>query len=218
MGSQFCQQHPGSGEIIFNVITASAETNSQFNSLQCPQRINETDFEAKMLVFGSQLQTTVANTINYQEPAVGSDIVGAILYGATQTFERFKPKYRYLVVFSDMQQFGDGVRSCIKKSGVSLAATCLGLYFRKNPELDGKRPELQNTAVFVIGVGQTVSGSINTPELVDYQAFWTSFFKREHAKICWFAPANMPVTTNSDGTQSISAKYFNADCPPIPGF
>ena len=69
-----------------------------------------------------------------------------------------------------MQQFGDGVRPCVRKRGVSLAATCLGLYFRKNPELNGKRPELQDTAVFVIGVGQTVSGSLGNAGLVEYQA------------------------------------------------
>ena len=216
MGTAFCQQHPGSGEIIFNVITASAAANSQLESIQCPKRVNDTDFKAKMLVFGSQLQATVDNVINYQEPTRGSDIIGAILYGANQTFDRFKPKSKYLVVFSDMQQFGDGVRPCVR-NGPAHAAACLSLYFMRHPEFDANRSELQDAAVFVVGVGQTTGGSLGSSEILDYQTFWTSFFKREQAKICWFAPTNMPVTNNSDGTQSISSKYFNANCPPIPG-
>ena len=51
MGSAFCQRHSGAGEIIFNIITPSPEADSRFDSLQCPQRKNETDFRAKMLVF-----------------------------------------------------------------------------------------------------------------------------------------------------------------------
>jgi len=215
MGTEFCQQHPGSGEIDFSAITASAEVNTQFESLQCPRRINNTDFQAKMLVFGSQLEATVNDISLYQEPVRGTDIIGAILYGANQTFDRFKPKSRYLVVFSDMQQFGDGVRPCVQKSGAAHAADCLSVYFKRHPEFDAKRPELQDTAVFVIGVGQTAGGSLGRSEILAYRAFWKVFFRREHAKVCSYGTPNLPVTNNSDGTQSIPSKYFSADCLPI---
>ncbi len=215
-GSAFCRRHPGSGEIIFNVITPSPEADSRFHSLQCPERKNETDFRAKMLVFEPQLRAVVDDAIGAQALTQGSDIIGAILYGANQTFNRFKPEYRYLVVFSDMEQVSDGVSNCIEKKGETDAASCLSLYFGNNPQLNGKVPALQNTAVFVSGFGQTTSGSISDKKLTAYRAFWMSFFDREDAKVCWFAPTNMPVTTNSDGTQSINPKYFTSDCPPIP--
>ena len=109
------------------------------------------------------------------------------------------------------------MRNCIKKGGGTGAASCLNLYFRGNPNLNGRIAALQDAAVFVSGFGQTIRGSISDMELAAYHAFWKNFFHREGAKVCWFAPTNLPVTNNSDGTQSISSKYLTADCPPIPG-
>jgi hypothetical protein len=217
IGLAFCEEHPGLGEIDFNWITASPETDSQFQSLPCPSRTNETQFKAALIVFQPQLQATIDNFINLQAPAPGTDIIDAILYGASQTFDRFHPKTRVLVVFSDMEQSGVGVRNCILKAAVE-SPHCLTNYFRKRPELNSRVKALARTAVYISGVGQTIRGSIANTDLFAYNAFWRAFFDREGARMCWYAPGNLPEEALADGTQAINPKYFNDKCAPISNY
>ena len=217
IGLAFCQQHPGSGEIDFNWITATPEADSQFKSLPCPSRTNETQFKAALIAFQPQLQGTIDDFIGQQAPSPGTDIIDAILYGASQTFDRFHPTTRILVVFSDMEQSGSGVRNCILKAAVT-SPTCLELYYKERPNLNAKRPELTNTAVFVVGVGQTIRGPISDIDLFAYNAFWRAFFDREKARMCWYAPGNLPEETFPDGTTAVNPKYFRSDCPPVSGY
>lgn len=200
------------------MITASPESDSSFTSVRCPTRNNATQAEGASLVFQARLRAVVSQTILINGARPGSDAIRAILYGAEQTFNRFKPKYRYLVLFSDMQQSGGGVRNCVKAAAsASESPACLDDYFRTADIPDESRSgALTGTTVFVAGFGQTIRGHLNDEEAKHYKYFWAAFFERQGARVCWFAPTSLPITNNPDGSQETDTRYFDEDCPPVP--
>ena len=134
MGLAFCHDHSGSGNIVVNVITATPEIDSQFKSIECPSAPNETARRSALLTFEGNYKALLTQVIGYQASMPGSAILGAVVYGARETFRRFQPDEKYLVVFSDMQQSGVGVRNCVKSNGVRHAGACLEQYYVNHPD------------------------------------------------------------------------------------
>jgi hypothetical protein len=145
VGQSFCGRYKGGGEIVLDVITAYPEQDSVFRTLACPSGRNETDEAAKLITFKATLETAVDEIVPMQSSRIGTDVAGAIVYGASQTFARLKPDDKYLVVYSDMQQSGGGMQECVQQEGADAASRCLRLYFAANPQypqsgaLDGAR-------------------------------------------------------------------------------
>jgi hypothetical protein len=213
VGQSFCTRNKG-GDIVLNLITAHSEEDSVFRTLGCPNGRNETDQAAKLLVFRATLQANVDEIVAMQSSQIGSDVVGAIVSGATQTFGRLKPHdKKYMVVYSDMQQFGGGVRQCVRHEGAEGASHCLRRYFAGNSQYT-QSGALDGAAVFAIGVGKTVSGSLTSKEWQGYKSFWKTFFATEGGNVCWYSAAMLPIQTDADGTRSLDPNYFTPDCPP----
>jgi hypothetical protein len=213
IGLSYCRSHRGSG-VVLNVITATPEQDSIFETLRCPKGKNETDQRAQEIVFRAQLSTRVQDVIQVQSSSPGSDVIGAVSYAAEQTFHRFPTDHRFLVIFSDMQQSGGGVRNCIKGASYGRASRCVSDYYKRNPDVSAK-PQLDSVATYVIGFAKTIRGSIDSGERRNYESFWRTYFNRQGATLCWFAASNLPVLTNADGSKIIDPKYFTSDCPPV---
>ena len=71
-----------------------------------------------------------------------------------------------------------------------------------------------DAAVFAVGVGRTIRGTMAADELQAYRVFWKSFFERTGARVCWFEPSGLPTEVAQDGTRRVNTKYFTSDCPP----
>jgi len=208
----YCHSHPGS-DIVLNVITATPEQDSIFETLRCPNGANATDQQAQEIVFRAQLASRIEDVIQIQAQSPGSDVIGAINYAAEQTFRRFPNGDRVLVIFSDMQQSGGGVRNCIKGAAYQKATSCLTRYYVKNPDID-RSPRLKAVDTYVVGFAKTIRGSVDPNERRNYEVFWRSYFARQGARLCWFAASDLPVLTNADGSKTIDPRYFNANCAP----
>ena len=215
IGLSYCHSHRGS-DVVLNVITANPEADSIFETLRCPKGKNDTDQRAQEIVFRAQLGTRVQDVIQIQAQTPGSDVIGAVSYAASQTFRRFPTDDKYLVVFSDMQQSGGGVRNCIKTARYADVSRCLGAYYKHNPDVN-RKAQLESVSTYVIGFAKTIRGPLDSHERRNYDAFWQSYFDRQGARLCWFAASNLPVLTNSDGSKTIDPKYFTTDCPPTWG-
>lgn len=212
MGLDFCNRFRSNGEIELNAITAEPDQDSVLETVACPHGVNETDQKAQDINFQHTFGAAVDQVIAYQANDVGTDIAGASLYAAKQTFDEFQPKHRYLILFSDMQQSGGGVRNCILKEGYK-ASSCVTRYFGENPQYP-RAGELTGTEVYVSGAGRNIRGRVTKLEWQADTSFWRAFFNTEGARVCWYAATSVPVQVQSDGTKVLDSHYFNDHCSP----
>jgi hypothetical protein len=210
----FCDRYPDHSSIDLNLITANPQEDSVFQPVDCPGGVNATQRGDTEVALQSTIQATLSGLITNQSSVHKSDVIGAILYGAQQTFLRLKPSNRYLMIFSDMQQSGDGVRNCVKQAGPERAPGCLKVYFRRHSEYPSFGM-LTGVEVFVSGFGMTVRGTIAPREWESYKRFWQAFFAEEGARVCKFGVERLPIRTTGFGVRSIDPSYFKSNCSPV---
>jgi hypothetical protein len=209
----YCHRYRGD-DVYLNVITATPEDDSVFQTLRCPKGKNETDQKAHEIVFRAQLGARIDEVIRVQAREPGSDVIDAIDFGVRNTFDRFPTDDRYLVVFSDMQQSGGGVRNCIR--GAETAADgrgCLRAYYDAHRDVR-RAGALAGVDAYVIGLGKTLVGTIDQRELANYKSMWRAYFNEQRAGMCWFQAGTLPIITTPTGEKEIVDKYFARGCPP----
>lgn len=210
MGSSFCNRFRGRGEIELNAITANPAQDSLLTTLACPNGANETDQQTQNIAFQRTFSAAIDSVIAYQAPETGTDVVGSALQAAKQTFSAISAKQKYLMVFSDMQQSGGGLRNCVLERRFR-SASCLKLYFEQNPDAR-QRNALSGVEVYVSGAGRNIRGTVTRDEWQADVSFWRGFFNSEGARVCWYAATSVPVQVRADGTKALDSNYFNDSC------
>ncbi len=214
----FCNDHH-EGRVFFGTITASVQRDSLEDSILCPAYLNNTQYRTALLIFEREFKTKIDGMIEYRGKQIGTDIIGKLLSAALTRFNVIRSKNKFILIYSDMQQSGDGIRQCVLRSRGRNQASCVAMYYQAHPEYARvKTSALKGVPILVAGVGRTVIGPVPRDEYNAYVSFWQNFFRAEEARICWYGPDSGSesgwINTEADGSLSVNTSMFSARCEP----